>query len=343
MSLADQTVLDERGAPTPIGGELLLFIAHAFTGEADAVARQAARALAGGIRCRIVSVDSAAALGAWMGELGLGVPVGADPHGALARRLGRYDTERFAFAPGWVQIGRDGLMLAMGDGELPAAMAAFFTAPQPIAEPPRRRALPPWLLPVGTALLLCGVLVAYVRSLPPAVLPVGAAPEAVRGDAAAPPARQQGAGRKGLVGGGWYAVPPPLAGGPVRFGDGGLEVEGTPDGDAPMACLDPDRELSGPLRVSGEWSLDAVGGKETKGARVAVRLLDDSGRMVPKGTVAGGSQVFIVNGRRSLDWTPFFEIIPVTPRVAKMRVCVHNEAGSGVVRVRNLVIEAAPE
>ncbi len=366
MNLSDHLVLDERATPTPIAGELLLFVAHAFTTEADSVARQAARVLAAGTRCRIVSIDSAAALGAWMRELGHSVPVGADPHGALARRLGRFDAERFAFAPGWAQVGRDGLMLAMGDGELPAAMAAFFAEPGPVAPGPAapgpagsgapapetatQRApgpwLLPWLAPVATALFLCAALVAYVRSLPPALLPVGAEPvgaepeAAEGGPAATPPAKQAGAGRKGLVGGGWYAVPPPLAGGLVRFSDAGLEVEGSPDGDGPAACLDPDQELAGPLRVSGEWSLDAVGGKETKGGRVAVRLLDESGRMVPKGTVAGGAQVMLVNGRRSLEWTPFSQEIPPTPKVAKMRVCVHNEAGSGVVRVRNVVIAA---
>ncbi len=352
MNVSDETVLDEHGAPASIGGELLLFVAHAFTNEADGVARQAARVLAAGTRCRIVSIDSAAALGAWMGELALGVPVGADPHGRLARRLGRYDTERFAFAPGWAQIGRDGLMLAIGDGELPAAMAAFFATPvslgpvvagpavAPDARP--RAALPPWLWPVGTALLLCGALVAYVRSLPAAVLPVGVEPSAeeAAADAPPPPARQAGAGRKGLVGGGWYAVPPALAGGLVRFGDAGLEVEGSPDGDGPAACLDPDQELTGPIGVTGEWALDSVGGKATKGGRVAVRLLDESGRMVAKGTVPGGAQVMLVNGRRSLDWTPFARDIPTMPNVAKMRVCVHNEAGSGVVRVRNVTIVA---
>ncbi len=143
-----------------------------------------------------------------------------------------------------------------------------------------------------------------------------------------------------IVGGGWYAVPPSLAGRGVRYVDGVLEVDGQAGSVTPMACLVDEAPLTGPVSVTGEWSLSGVGTVRTKGARVALRLLDAGGRLVPTNSVVGGPQRFIAQGRRKLAWTAFDGKVEPADGVATVRLCVDNRAGAGVVRVRNVVMRA---
>lgn len=143
-----------------------------------------------------------------------------------------------------------------------------------------------------------------------------------------------------IVGGGWYAVPPSLAGRGVRYVDGVLELDGQAGSVTPMACLVDEAPLTGPVSVTGEWSLTGVGTVKTKGARVALRLLDAGGRLVPASSVAGGPQRFIAQGRRKLAWTAFDGKVEPAAGVATVRLCVDNRAGAGVVRVRNVVMRA---
>jgi len=285
IDILDARVFNEAGEGVSVAGELLCFVEHAFTPAAERAARLASRVLASGTACRLVSVDSSAALAAWVAGLGLAVPVGSDPEGTLLAVL-------LAYA-----LGSAGSGSAGGEAVPTGAPRA----------PPR------------TAAALAG--------------------DADAGGGAASPAAAPGE-RKGGVGGGWYAVPPTLAGDRVRFADGVLEVLGGSVDRPPMACLGTEPDLRAAVALSGEWSLDEVGNKDSKGARVAVRLLNAGGTMVEAESVAGGAQIFVVQGRRSLEWTPFSTRVEPHPAVTAVRLCVDNRAGAGVVRVRNVVFGA---
>lgn len=323
------TVIDERGATRSVEGELLCFVEHAFTPEAEDALRRAAKAHAEGENCRVVSVDSAVALGAWVAAVGVRVPVGSDSSGGLARQLGRFNEETCAFDPGWARIGEDGAVTPMAP-------------PESLGRP---RTLPGWVYYAAAAALAVAAGWTYLRH-PPAPAPaspvVSAAPlaEAPVSDApSAPRPRPSGVrGVAGVVGGGWYAVPPTLAGKQVRFTDGILEVEGADLPKPPLACLAETPAMTGAVRVSGSWSLDHVGTVTSKGARIGLRLLDIAGRILPQRAVPGGSQVWIANGRLVADWTPFNQVVPRAEAAASVRLCVDNLAGSGVVRVRDVVL-----
>ena len=133
-------------------------------------------------------------------------------------------------------------------------------------------------------------------------------------------------------------MPPSLAGNLVRVVAGILEVEGAAIEKPPMACLSDTTPMTGAIVASGSWALDHVGTPSSKGARVGVRLLDGSGKILPKGVVPGGSQVFVATGRLVADWTAFKQTIPQHAGVAQVRLCVDNQGGSGVVRVRDVVV-----
>jgi hypothetical protein len=359
IDLRGASLLDEAGRTVPVAGELLCFVDHVFTPAADRLAARIAAIAAAGSPCRVVSVDSAAALAAWRAGPGAGVAVGSDPDGALLRRIGRFDEAACAAYPGWAQVGRDGQVLAIGDDALPAAVAHFSEVPPAArsARAPASGATDPsaWLYPTLATVVVVAALLAWAlsRGVPaaPASVPTSEAsrapapapseeapPEGVPagGDPAAPVERNKPVA---TVGGGWYAVPPQLAGQEVRFVSGVLEVRGAP-GSAPMACLAEEAALTSPVRLSGEWSLDGVGNKDSRGARVALRLLDASGHLVPADSVEGGAQRFVAQGRRSLGWTAFGDTVVPTPGVARVRVCVDNRAGSGVVRVRGVSLAA---
>lgn len=325
------SVLDERGTTVSVAGDLLCFVEHAFTAEAEAALRRASAAHATGKNCRVVSVDSAAALGAWVAAVGVRVPVGSDPSGVLARALSRFNEETCAFHPGWGRIGEDG----------------EFTLEDPPEPSNLRRALPGWVYYALAAVLAVAAGWTYLRH-PPTEAPPAAPPAVSTGSGTVPVAetlapppkkvRPSGGAARGVVGGGWYAVPPALAGKQVRFVDGVLEVEGADLPKPPMACLTETPAMTGAVRVSGNWSLDHVGTAASKGGRIGLRLLDVAGRLLPQGVVPGGAQVWIANGRLMADWAPFNKLVPRAEAAVSVRLCVDNLAGSGVVRVRDVVL-----
>ncbi|GDX81418.1 hypothetical protein LBMAG42_32290 [Deltaproteobacteria bacterium] len=344
--VGDLTLVDAAGAPVPLNGELLCFVEHAFTPEAERVLRLAARAHAAGGRFRVVSVDSAAALAAWVAAVGVVVPVGADPSGELARRIGRLNEGSWSYIPGWAQVDRGGNVVAIGEDEVPGGPVLAPEGVRP--EPPAGGAsLPGWVFYAGAGALALAAGVAYWRSPPPgaaeAIAPSAAsiATEPAALPAATPEAplpKPRTGPPKGEVGGGWYAVPPSLAGNLVRYVDGVLEVEGADLAKPPMACLSETTPMTGAVSVAGSWALDHVGTPGSKGARVGVRLLDAGGKILPQGVVPGGSQVFVANGRLVQDWASFKQTIPQHEAAAQVRLCVDNQGGSGVVRVRDVVV-----
>lgn len=352
IDLRDATVGDHTGAQVPVAGELLAFVEHVSTPEGNAVAERLERVLSAGTPCRLVSVDAPAALASFRKERGLRVPLGSDPEGALLGRLGRMNPATGAAFPGWAQVGRDGWLVAMGDGGLPPALLAWSEHAGAAAAPPGAPAagsVAEWLYPTLATALVVAVLLAWTfrGEAPPGMAdpasPTGSsevAAEAVA-DAAGEgafeeePAAERATPRS-TIGGGWYAVPPSLSGSTVRFSGGVLEVKGSRSSVTPMACLAEEASLSGPVVVKGEWSLDSVGTAKTKGARVALRLLGAEGRLMPAGSIPGGSQLFVAQGRRSLSWTAFEGRADPHAGVASVRLCVDNRAGSGTVRVRNV-------
>ncbi len=360
--LTDLVLPDAAGAPTPLAGHLLCLVEHAFTPDAERVARLAARAHRQGTPCRLVSADSAEALSAFIVSLGVDLPVAADPDGTLARRLGRWNEATFAPRPGWAQVGRDGRVITAGDGDLPRALLVFLGTAQGHADPgtpPAERAEPParmppsgWLyLGLSAALVVLAVLVyvasggrsghtADVDAAPPPA-PTAAQASAEGAAPAAKPGRAAASGEvKGRIGGGWYAVPPALGGKQVRFVDGVVEVEGADTPKPPMACQEATVPLTAPVHVRGTWQLDHVGGPATKGARVAVRLLDERGTILPPGSVPGGAQIFVANGRMVQDWAPFEQVIAPAAGATQVRLCVDNLGGTGVVRVKDVTLTA---
>ncbi len=345
--VGDLTVVDAAGEKVPLNGELLCFVEHAFTEEGERVLRLAARAHAAGGRFRVVSVDSAAALAAWVAATGAPVPVGSDVTGELARRLGRFDEASWAYIPGWAQVDRAGNAVALGNEEFPSGTVLPPEGTRP--EPPGVGAsVPAWVFYAGAAALALAAGLTYWRSPPGGPAGDHAAPprEADAPEAAtaplppveAPAAKLRTGSPKGEVGGGWYAVPPSLAGNLVRFTGGILEVEGADLAKSPMACLSETTPMTGAIAVSGNWALDHVGTPGSKGARVGVRLLDAGGKILPQGVVPGGSQVFVANGRLVQDWATFKQTIPQHEAAAQVRLCVDNQAGSGVVRVRDVTV-----
>lgn len=344
--VGDLSVVDASGERASLNGELLCFIEHAFTSEGERVLRLAARAHAAGGRYRVVSVDSPAALAAWVAAAGVAVPIGADASGELARRLGRLDEASWAYIPGWAQVDRAGNVIVLGDDEFPSGPVLPPTGTLP--EPPRGApSMPAWAFYAGAAALALAAGLTWWRSPPhvafePSVPPADVVATEPAGSPTPPgetPApKPRGGPRKGDVGGGWYAVPPSLAGNLVRFTGGILEVEGSDLAKPPMACLSQLTPMTGPVAVSGSWALDHVGTKGSKGARVGVRLLDANEKILPKGVVPGGSQVFVANGRLVQDWTTFRQTIPQHEAAIQVRLCVDNQGGSGVVRVRDVVV-----
>lgn len=347
IAVGNLTVVDATGAAVPLDGDLLCFVEHAFTPEAGRVLRLAAQAHAAGGRFRVVSVDSPSALAAWVAAMGAEVPVGADTNGALARRLGRFDEETFAYRPGWAQIDREGNVVAMGEEHFPQDP----TLPIGRMKPPPHvggAGVPGWAYYAGAAALALAAGTAYWRNPPgeavqapepappPAVVAEPAVAAAVPAQAALP--KPQPGQPKGQVGSGWYAVPPALAGNLVRVVEGALEVEGADLAKPPMACLSETTAMTGPIHVSGSWELDHVGTPRSKGGRVGVRLLDAAGKILPNEAVPGGAQVFVASGRLVQDWTAFNQTIPLNAATSQVRVCVDNLGGTGVVRVRDVVV-----
>lgn len=354
IDLRDVQVADHTGALVPVVGELLAFVEHVLTPEGHAVAAQLERVFAGGTACRLVSVDSPAALASFRQERGLRIPLGSDAEGQLLARLGRFNAATRAAFPGWAQVGRDGSLVAMGEGTLPAALLAWSEAGAPAAAPASAAAragtpVSEWLYPtlatlvVVVALLVWGFGGGAAPGVPEPEAAVGSG-EVPEAEADAPTVEEgptERAAPRSTIGGGWYAVPPSLSGKSVRFSGGVLEVKGSRTSVTPMACLSEEASLAGPVVVKGEWSLESVGTAKTKGARVALRLLGAEGRLMPPGSLPGGSQLFVAQGRRSLSWTAFEGRADPQPGVASVRLCVDNRAGTGTVRVRNVEMRPA--
>jgi hypothetical protein len=196
-----------------------------------------------------------------------------------------------------------------------------------------------WLYPSMATLVVLAALMVYERAGTPessaAATSAPGAAVAARGEpvaelealASPPPEAGLPAVPRTTVGGGWYAVPPKLTGNLVRVEGLVLQVQGSKSGPSPMACLSEPTPLTTPIRV---------GSRASKGARVAVRLLDADGRLLPAGDVPGGSQLFLAQGRGALEWTAFEQRLAPVAGVSFARLCVDNRAGSGVVRVRNV-------
>ncbi len=345
IDLRDVRLADHTGAMVPVVGELLAFVEHVLTPEGHAVAAQLERVFAGGAACRLVSVDSPAALASFRQERRLTIPLSSDAEGQLLARLGRFNVATRAAFPGWAQVGRDGSLVAMGEGTLPAALLAWSEAGAPAsAAGGGGTPVSEWLYPTLATVVVVVALLAWgfgVGAAPDAPEPEAAvaSAEVPEADAEAPTPEEgptERAAPRSTIGGGWYAVPPSLSGKSVRFSGGVLEVKGSRTSVTPMACLSEEASLAGPVVVKGEWSLESVGTAKTKGARVALRLLGAEGRLMPPGSLPGGSQLFVAQGRRSLSWTAFEGRADPQPGVASVRLCVDNRAGTGTVRVRNV-------